>query len=49
MEIMRPPVVRVGNRLYRKNPVLQNDRNTAEEEETGTFIKKNQLLYWKLH
>ncbi|XP_052783371.1 activating signal cointegrator 1 complex subunit 1-like isoform X2 [Mya arenaria] len=34
MEILNPPIVRIGNRRYRKNPLLQRDTNTAEEDET---------------
>lgn len=42
MEILRPPIVRVGNRCYRKNPVLQRDVNTAEEDEvTGKYYHSN--------
>ncbi|XP_060565839.1 activating signal cointegrator 1 complex subunit 1-like [Ruditapes philippinarum] len=38
MEILRPQIVRIGNRCYRKNPVLQREGNTAEEEEFTDFI-----------
>ncbi|KAL5004729.1 hypothetical protein ScPMuIL_018185 [Solemya velum] len=32
MEVLKPPILRIGNRCYRKNPVLHQDLNTAEEE-----------------
>ena len=31
MDILRPPVVYIGNRCYRKNPVAFTD-NTAEDD-----------------
>jgi hypothetical protein len=45
MEILRPQIVRIGNRCYRKNPVLQREGNTAEEEEfTGIHLYYHMLL-----
>ncbi|XP_045201166.2 activating signal cointegrator 1 complex subunit 1-like [Mercenaria mercenaria] len=38
MEILRPQIIRIGNRCYRKNPVLQREGNAAEEEEYTDFI-----------
>lgn len=38
MDILRPQIVRVGNRCYRKNPTLQREGNRAEEEDYTDFI-----------
>lgn len=42
MEILRPQIVRVGNRCYRKNPLLQREDNAdLETEEFTDFIPES--------
>ncbi|XP_052272061.1 activating signal cointegrator 1 complex subunit 1-like isoform X6 [Dreissena polymorpha] len=33
MDILRPEIIKIGKRCYRKNPVLHTDVNAAEEED----------------
>ena len=39
MDVLRPPIVKIGRRCYRKNLIQRRETNTAEEEEyTGTVF-----------
>ena len=38
MEIMVPPIIRVGNRRYRKNPILNKDTETTDQDVTGDTL-----------
>ncbi|KAK3576538.1 hypothetical protein CHS0354_018044 [Potamilus streckersoni] len=40
MDVLRPPIIRIGDRCYRKNPILQRDVNMAEEEEYTEFLQE---------
>lgn len=33
MDVLRPQIIRIGDRCYRKNPTLDRDFNALEEEE----------------
>lgn len=33
MDVLRPQIIQIGERFYRKNPTLQRDVNADEEEE----------------
>ena len=37
MEVLKPSVIWIGNRCYRKNPVLLKEGNLAEEDFEGTL------------
>lgn len=34
METLRPPIIRIGNRCYRRNPVLNQDTDTSDRDVT---------------
>lgn len=36
MDVLRPQIIKIGNRCYRKNPSLQNDVTEEEEEFFGS-------------
>lgn len=38
MDVLRPQIIRIGDRCYRKNPTLDRDVNALEEEEYGTSM-----------
>ena len=38
MEIMVRPIIRVGNRRYRKNPILNKDTETTDQDVTGNAL-----------
>ena len=43
MDVLRPALVRVGNRVYRKNPILQKGGDyQAEDHQRGTAFGKTQ-------
>lgn len=33
MDVLRPQIIQIGDRFYRKNPTLQRDVTADEEEE----------------
>ena len=38
MDVLRPPIIKIGTRCYRKNPIQRRDKNTAEDEEYSGFF-----------
>lgn len=53
MEVLRPQLVRIGGRIYRKNPI--QEQTYQHEEEDEDFYQGNpscswvRLVQWSLH
>lgn len=43
MEVLRPQLVRIGGRIYRKNPIQEQ---TYQHEEDEDFYQGNPSCFW---